>query len=184
MCWNKKLLLDQQKTNLNFFLPIMRMCIYDPIMIWLQALFIRSFFWKKTIIFFNSLFILKRNLILPLNNCVAYLFDKCSLVALEQIYRLIEKKIGEVKNDLIVVFPRSTDIFEAGLWSTASGDVKMCEMSWTHWLDPVLCSVHVLDLIRLPLLDFPRLSCVSFQVRAADVTHFEAVLVNRLMWRG
>lgn len=57
----------------------------------------------------------------------------------------------------------------------------MCEMSWTRWLDPVLCSVHVLDLIRLPLLDFPRLSCVSFQVRAADVTHFEAVLVSRLM---
>lgn len=57
----------------------------------------------------------------------------------------------------------------------------MCEMSWTRWLDPVLCSVHVLDLIRLPLLDFPRLSCVSFQVQAADVTHFEAVLVNRLI---
>lgn len=57
----------------------------------------------------------------------------------------------------------------------------MYEMSWTCWLDRVLCSLHVLDLIHLPLLDFPRLSCVSFQVRAAGVTRFEAVLVNRLM---
>ena len=57
----------------------------------------------------------------------------------------------------------------------------MYEMSWTCWLDRVLCSLHVLDLIHLPLLDFPRLSCVSFQVRAAGVRRFEAVLVNRLM---
>lgn len=131
----------------------------------------------------------KKSHILPLNTSVAYLFDKYSPMALEYILRLIEeKKIGKVKNDLIVVFPEAQTYLEAGLWTAVSGDTKMCEVSWTltAWSCPLqfACPWFAPSLLNFPRNQVSRVSCVSFQVRAAGVTRFEAILVNRHMRWG